>query len=294
MAYTKQNWSTGDLITAEKLNHMEDGINEAQGSGGTSTPGEDGGYYTPSVDVAGNLSWTASKADMPAVAGANIKGPKGDTGNTGPTGPAGADGATPNLQIGAVETLDAGSDATASITGTAENPLLNLGIPKGVDGAGGGGDEEWELIADVTTAELVVSVFINADLGGQPFALKKAILSLETKTERIDEVSYTGAKRVSIDVNGTSAFYGNTLLSSADSVRPSRAFIEVQNGELFGEAIALLGINSGVIRSPVVTRIEAETINSVKFSTDYISVTGIGIVTRFSIGSKFKLWGVRA
>lgn len=26
MAYTKQTWTTGDTITAEKLNHMEDGI----------------------------------------------------------------------------------------------------------------------------------------------------------------------------------------------------------------------------------------------------------------------------
>lgn len=28
MAYTKQTWATGDTITAEKLNHMEDGIAE--------------------------------------------------------------------------------------------------------------------------------------------------------------------------------------------------------------------------------------------------------------------------
>lgn len=26
MSYTKQTWATGDIITAEKLNHMEDGI----------------------------------------------------------------------------------------------------------------------------------------------------------------------------------------------------------------------------------------------------------------------------
>lgn len=29
MAYTKQTWATGDTITAEKLNHMEDGIGDA-------------------------------------------------------------------------------------------------------------------------------------------------------------------------------------------------------------------------------------------------------------------------
>lgn len=61
--------------------------------------GEDGGYYQPSVSEAGALTWTASKAGMPAVAGTNImgpagpQGPKGDAGETGPQGPAGADGA---------------------------------------------------------------------------------------------------------------------------------------------------------------------------------------------------------
>lgn len=39
--------------------------------------GGSGGYYAPAVDAAGNLTWTASKADMPAIDGANIKGPKG-------------------------------------------------------------------------------------------------------------------------------------------------------------------------------------------------------------------------
>lgn len=29
MAYTKQTWSTGDTITADKLNHIEDGIDAA-------------------------------------------------------------------------------------------------------------------------------------------------------------------------------------------------------------------------------------------------------------------------
>ena len=29
MAYTKQTWQTGDTVTADKLNHMEDGIAEA-------------------------------------------------------------------------------------------------------------------------------------------------------------------------------------------------------------------------------------------------------------------------
>lgn len=91
---------------------------------------------------------------------AGPQGPRGDTGPQGPAGPAGADGAqgpagadgqpgadgapgpvgaTPNIQIGTVETLDAGSPATASMGGTPENPLLNLGIPQGAPGSGGSG-----------------------------------------------------------------------------------------------------------------------------------------------------------
>lgn len=71
------------------------------------------------------------------------QGPKGDTGATGPqgvqgeTGPQGPIGPTPDLTIGTVSTLPAGSDATATITGTPEEPVLNLGLPQGAKGEAG-------------------------------------------------------------------------------------------------------------------------------------------------------------
>lgn len=58
---------------------------------------------------------------------------------TGPTGATGSPGATPNLSIGTVTTLEAGQNATASMGGTAENPVLNLGIPRGAKGEPGEG-----------------------------------------------------------------------------------------------------------------------------------------------------------
>ena len=67
------------------------------------------------------------------------KGDKGDPGEQGTQGIQGATGATPNITIGIVTTLAAGSNATASITGDTPNLTLNLGIPKGADGAAGGG-----------------------------------------------------------------------------------------------------------------------------------------------------------
>ena len=62
-----------------------------------------------------------------------------DNSVAGPQGPAGADGATPNLQIGTVTTLPTGSPASASITGTPANPLLNIALPAGPTGPAGSG-----------------------------------------------------------------------------------------------------------------------------------------------------------
>jgi hypothetical protein len=52
-------------------------------------------------------------------------------------GAAGETGETPNFAIGRVQTLPAGSDASATITGTTENPQLNLGLPRGDKGERG-------------------------------------------------------------------------------------------------------------------------------------------------------------
>ena len=58
----------------------------------------------------------------------------GPTGPTGPTGAAGADAETPVITIGTVTTGAPGSNAAASITGTAPNFVLNLTIPQGPTG----------------------------------------------------------------------------------------------------------------------------------------------------------------
>ena len=59
------------------------------------------------------------------------------TGPTGPTGPTGATGPAITLTIGTVETTAAGTDATATITGTSPNFVLNLTIPEGPTGPTG-------------------------------------------------------------------------------------------------------------------------------------------------------------
>lgn len=78
--------------------------------------------------------------------------PRGDRGEQGIQGETGA---TPNLTIGTVETLAPTEDATATITGTAENPVLNLGVPKGDTGEVSLEDLEALLPTETASDEIV-------------------------------------------------------------------------------------------------------------------------------------------
>lgn len=89
-------------------------------------PGDNG--ITPHIGENGN--WYLGDEDT----GKPSRGERGPAGQDGAQGPAGQTGATPDIQIGTVQTLEPGQQATASMTGTPENPVLNLGIPKGEKG----------------------------------------------------------------------------------------------------------------------------------------------------------------
>lgn len=127
-------------ITGAKGDPGENGI--------TPTIGENGNWYLEDVDTgrpsrgeqgpAGQDGAKGDKGDKGEKGDPGATGPKGETGPQGPKGETGTDGITPNIQIGEVTTLEPTEQATASVTGTAENPLLNLGIPRGQDGASGG------------------------------------------------------------------------------------------------------------------------------------------------------------
>lgn len=190
------NWYLGSTDTG-KPSRGADGTPGATGAPGKDgAPGADGkDGITPAIGENGNWYLGSSDTGKPSR---------------------GADGAVPDIQIGAVTTLPAGSNATASMGGTAENPLLNLGIPRGADGQGGGSGgtdislgltsatvgqtikvkavdtdgkptaweaaesgEKWEKIAEIIIpddAEESNALTINKDLNGQPFSLLKARL----------------------------------------------------------------------------------------------------------------------
>ena len=211
----------------------KDGVPGADGKDGiTPTIGKNGNWYLGSTDTgkpsrgAGGTPGAAGASGKDGSPGADGKdgitpaiGENGNwyLGNTDTGKPSrGENGAVPDIQIGTVTTLPAGSDATASMGGTAENPLLNLGIPRGADGQGGGSGgtdislgltsatvgqtikvkavdtdgkptaweaaesgEKWEKIAEIIIpddAEESNALTIDKDINGQPFSLLKARL----------------------------------------------------------------------------------------------------------------------
>lgn len=107
-------------------------------AGGSGTPGKDGReveLQNSGTAIQWRYVGDAEWKDLVQLS--ELKGEQGPQGPKGETGPQGPAGATPNIQIGEVTTLEPGEPATASITGTPEKPLLNLGIPKGEYGSGG-------------------------------------------------------------------------------------------------------------------------------------------------------------
>lgn len=73
------------------------------------------------------------------------QGERGLTGERGEQGEKGNDGVTPNITIGNVTTLPAGSGATVTKRGTIESPIFDFGIPQGQDGANGDGSSILDL-----------------------------------------------------------------------------------------------------------------------------------------------------
>ena len=229
----------GEIAPAEVQRIVEDYLKAnppgtgADGKGGiTPTIGKNGNWYLGSTDTgkpSRGADGTPGATGAPGKDGApGADGKDGITPTIGKNGnwylgssdtgkpSRGADGAVPDIQIGTVTTLPAGSNATASMGGTAENPLLNLGIPKGADGQGGGSGgtdislgltsatvgqtikvkavdtdgkptaweaaesgEKWEKIAEIIIpddAEESNALTIDKDINGQPFSLLKARL----------------------------------------------------------------------------------------------------------------------
>ena len=103
---------------------------------GTTTTGEPGSdasvVNTGTVDNV-VLAFTIPEGEVGPTGPTGETGPTGPTGETGPTGPTG-ETVTPTLSIGTVTTGAPGTEASATITGTSPDFVLNLTIPQGPTG----------------------------------------------------------------------------------------------------------------------------------------------------------------
>lgn len=158
----------GAVISADEVSVSEDG--SAAASVGEDLPRGKSAYEIAKENGfdGTEAEWLASLKGATGAAGANGKdGENGKTPYVGENGnwyigtddtgkpsrgAKGDPGATPNLSIGAVTTLEAGQNATASMGGTAENPVLNLGIPKGAKGEPGQGGSSVDIVTSVSAS----------------------------------------------------------------------------------------------------------------------------------------------
>lgn len=132
---------------------------------------------TPSAQISVN-------AGLLSLSLSGIKGetgPQGETGATGATGaqgPKGETGATPAFSVGTVTTGEPGTQASANITGTAEEPVLNLTIPRGNTGVA---PEDLQDAVDNYLEEhpTVSGTFLNS--------AKRSLLRLLEKVAYVDE-----------------------------------------------------------------------------------------------------------
>lgn len=197
--------------------------------------------YTLTITMTDGTSYTTD-----VIRGA--QGPQGETGQTGATG------ATPDFSIGTVSTLPAGSDATASVTGTAEEPVLNLGIPQGAKGdagetgqtgATGNGiasvtlNNDYTLTITYTNGQSTTTTSVRGPQGpqgetGQTGATGNGIASVTLNSDYTLTITYTnGQSTTTSSIRGAQGPQGETGQTGAagqDGVSPVVTITAITGG----------------------------------------------------------------
>lgn len=199
--------------------------------------GADG--HTPEITAIRSGRTTAIKADGTTIAEIEDgkDGRDGSPGADGAPGAKGAPGVTPDIQIGTVTTLEPGKAATASMSGTAENPLLNLGIPKGAPGETGGGSGS-DVSLGLSGASAGQSPVVKTvDGGGKPTAWEAAVLAKADGSNVPVSLSVQNTWRTSI-----AALPGMKVYGKADANGKIMAYIDAACTQEATPALAM-GLN---------------------------------------------------
>lgn len=124
----------------------------------------DSNVGTPSVVV------TKSGTDEEPVFTLSFSNLKGETGETGATGPAGQDGMG-TITIGTTTTGAAGTQASVTNSGTAQDAILNFTIPAGADGQNGSDGQDG---ADGVTPVISATASVDSNVGTPAVTVTKS------------------------------------------------------------------------------------------------------------------------
>lgn len=288
MAYEKQTWVDGVTpLDAEHLNHMEQGIFNANGNSG-----EDGGYYTPEVtQPAGDtmeVSFTPSKATMPEVASKKVTLPAGTPGADGKSAYAYAvEGGYTGTEAQFAAKLAAEKVAnpnaltfTGAVTGSYDgSEALTVNIPSGGGSSGAG-----RLICDITLTEESKSVEITADSDGNNFGLSEVWIFYEGSSTK-DSNTFFSVYGVEKGVRWV--WSGSGISSTGASRKGCAHGVLIAPGIVRGDIIAI-NSNPGVYAVSaynVPVAAYDDKITSLKFTTDQ------SLTYAFMAGTNFKVYG---
>lgn len=179
MAYAKQYFVDGEVLTADQLNHMEEGIfraneavdhpdiigengnwwewdGEAYVDTGKPSQGGNGGHYTPAVTQPDKntmkVEFSPSKGDMPAIEPVTVSLPAGPEGAPGKTPESGVDYFTP-------------AEVEAIVAAAVEGVKASEGI--------------YELVEEINTTEELTALRRAEYPDGTPYNFKSMIIKME-------------------------------------------------------------------------------------------------------------------
>lgn len=222
------------------------------------------------------------------------QGPQGEKGEKGDTGPQGPAGSIDNLPIASATQLGGVQPTVKTDEMTQAVGVDDAGGLWTAPGSGGGSGDAWELLADITTTELVNTIEITQYPDGNTLNLKKFCVICNTKQERTDGETFAGTKNMVFNVNSSPSLTSGTASSSGDSFVDCFAYFELICGHIEGVVKKIIdnpNSNNGNFRHTTYNGI-FEKIERIAVQSAF--TYNAGRKDAFSVGSKFKVYGVRA